>query len=104
MEFNAGVVRTQLDYSQWASDRLVAAASTLSPEELTRDFGTADHSVLGTLVHIYAADRVWFGRIRDNPPAHFIAPEDMSLEVLQGDWPRLLENGGVGRVDRRTNR
>jgi uncharacterized damage-inducible protein DinB len=91
MEFDATVLRTQLDYTQWASDRLVAAASTLSSEELTRDFGTADHSVLGTLVHIYAADSVWLGRIRDNPPERFIAPEDMSLEVLRSDWPRLLE-------------
>jgi uncharacterized damage-inducible protein DinB len=91
MGFNASGLRTHLDYSQWASDRLVAVASTLSPEELTRDFGTADHNVLGTLVHVYAADRVWLGRIRNNPPARFIASEDMSLEVLRGHWPRLLE-------------
>jgi hypothetical protein len=31
----------------WASNRLVDAAGTLAPEELTREFGTTDHSVLG---------------------------------------------------------
>jgi uncharacterized damage-inducible protein DinB len=59
--------------------------------ELTKDFGTADHSILGTLTHVYAADRVWFGRIQGNPPARFLDPErDMHLAVLQNDWPALL--------------
>jgi uncharacterized damage-inducible protein DinB len=81
-----------LNYTAWASRRLVEAASTLSPQELTRDFATADHSVLGTLVHVYAADRAWLGRIQGNPPARYMVPEqDMHLEVLRNDWPALLE-------------
>jgi len=40
------------------------AAVILPADDLTHDFGTADRNVLGTLVHIYAADRVWLGRIR----------------------------------------
>jgi len=93
MEFSADLLRTHLDYSKWASKRLVDAASTLPPEELARDFETADHSVLGTLVHIYAADRVWLGRIRRNPPARFLDPgKDMHLEVIRDAWPRLLDD------------
>jgi len=85
-------LRTHLDYTVWASRRLVNAASSLPAEELTRDFRSADHSILGTLVHVYAADRVWFGRIHGNPPARFIDPEnDMRLEVLQNDWPALYK-------------
>jgi uncharacterized damage-inducible protein DinB len=103
MELNANALRTHLDYSAWASARLVAAASALAPEELTRDFGTADHSVLGTLVHVYAADRIWLSRIRGNPPARFIDPaKDMRLDVLQDDWPKLLEewqNWAAGLTD-----
>src|SRR5277367_4447805 len=92
MEFSADLIRTHLDYSKWASKRLVEAASALPPEELVRDFGTADHSVLGTLVHIYAADRVWLRRIRGNPPARFIdAEKDMHPEVVRVAWPLLLE-------------
>jgi uncharacterized damage-inducible protein DinB len=53
----------------------VNAAESLSPEELTKDFGTADHSVLGTLVHVYAADRVWYARVHGYPPARFIEPD-----------------------------
>jgi uncharacterized damage-inducible protein DinB len=71
---------------------LVDAASTLNPQELMRDFATAHRDVLGTLVHVYAADRIWLGRIEGNPPARFIDPEqDMHLAVLRTDWPALSE-------------
>jgi uncharacterized damage-inducible protein DinB len=92
MALTPEALRTHLDYTAWASQRLVNAASSLPSEELTRDFRSADHSILGTLVHVYAADRVWFGRIQGNPPARFIDPEhDMRLEVLQNDWPPLYK-------------
>ena len=42
---------------------MLDAARQLSPEELNRDFQTADKSVLGTLVHVFAADRVWLRRL-----------------------------------------
>lgn len=86
------VLRTHLRYSSWASKRLVAAASGLTADELTRDFKSADKSVLGTLVHIHAADRVWLGRIEGNPPARFMDPDvDLKLAVVQRDWPLLLD-------------
>ena len=86
------VLQHHLNYTAWASGRLVEAAGALSPLELMRDFATADHHVLGTLVHVYAADRIWLGRIEGNPPARFIVPEqDMHLAVLRSDWPALLE-------------
>ena len=84
-------LKTHLDYTAWASARLVDAAASLTREELTRDFQTADRSVLGTLVHVFAADRIWLGRIQGNAPARFIDPErDMHLTVLQSEWPNLL--------------
>jgi uncharacterized damage-inducible protein DinB len=90
MAITLEALHAHLDYTAWASGRLVQAATVLSTEELTRDFHTADRSVLGTLVHIYAADRIWLARIRGNPPAQFIDPErDMQLSVLQNDWPAL---------------
>jgi uncharacterized damage-inducible protein DinB len=96
MELSADTLRKHLDYTAWASARLVAAASALSPEELTRDFGTADHSVLGTLVHVYGADRTWLNRIRGHAPTRLIDPEkDMRFEVLRDDWPKLLEDWRV---------
>jgi uncharacterized damage-inducible protein DinB len=78
-----------LEYSAWASRRLVAAAAELSPEELNRDFQTADHSVLGTLVHIYGADRVWLARMLRQPNPVYTSPADFHLSVLQNDWSAL---------------
>ncbi|MGB9491035.1 MAG: DinB family protein [Terriglobales bacterium] len=91
MPMLADVLRHHLNYTAWASSRLVEAASALNPEELTRDFATADHNVLGTLVHVYVADRLWLGRVEGTPPLPFVPEEDMHLAVLQSDWPALLE-------------
>lgn len=86
------LARIHIDYTAWASARLVDAASQLTPEELTHDFGTADKSVLGTLVHCFAADRVWMVRVAGDPPAKFMDPEkDMFFSVLQNDWPALMQ-------------
>jgi uncharacterized damage-inducible protein DinB len=85
------LLRTHIDYSAWASQRLVDAASRLSPEELTRDFATADHSVLDTLVHLYAADRLWLARLQGGPHPGFVSPADRSLAVLQNDWPATYQ-------------
>ena len=60
-------------------------------EELNRDFQTADRSVLGTLVHIFAADRLWLSRLAGTPHPGFVTDADRSLSVLQNDWPVLYE-------------
>jgi len=80
-----------LAYTAWASRRLVDATARLTPEELKRDFQTADHSPLGTLVHVFAADRIWLARVTGAAPQPFISEADYSLAVLQNDWPALNE-------------
>lgn len=92
MRVSADVLRTHLDYSSWASRQLVEAAAQLGGEELNRDFATADRTVLGTLAHVYAADRTWLGRVLGNPPVTFLDPEkDLRIDVLQNDWPAIYE-------------
>ncbi len=91
MLLSADILRNHLEYTAWASKRLVDTAATLPKEELTRDFQTADHSILGTLVHVYAADRIWLARVTGAPPAPFVTDADHSLSVLVNDWPALHE-------------
>lgn len=108
MPVTVDTLRLQLDYSAWASQRLLDAAAKLSAEELTRDFKTADKTVLDTLVHVYAADRIWLARVLGEQRATFIDPEDRDLTLLQTEWPALqqrwklwlkdLTDGDVGRV------
>jgi len=69
---------------------VVEAAAQLPADQLLRDFQTADKSVLGTLVHTFAADRIWLARIKGNVPPRFIdVQSDMKLSVLENDWPAL---------------
>ena len=91
MSVSADTLRLHIDYTAWATQRLLDDAAKLSPDELTRDFKTADKSVLDTLVHIYAADRIWLARVRGEQRATFVDPEDHDLTLLQSEWPALLE-------------
>ena len=90
MPVNADTLRSHIDYSSWASTLLLDAAAQLSPEELTRDFETADRSVLGTLAHVYAADRLWLARLTGSPHPGFVTEQDRSLAALQAGWPALI--------------
>lgn len=91
MSVAVNTLRLHIDYSAWASSRLVEAAAQLSGEELDRDFGTADKSVLGTLVHAFGADRVWLRRVRREPWGGFLTDRDRSLAVLQDEWPNVYD-------------
>jgi len=89
MAVSLDALRTHIDYTAWASQRLVQAAAALNEEELNRDFGTADGSVLGTLVHAFAADRIWLWRLAGGSHPGFVNDADRHLSVLQNDWPVL---------------
>jgi uncharacterized damage-inducible protein DinB len=94
MSVSADTLRAHIDYNAWATRRMMDAVGELSQEELGRDFGTADRSVLDTLAHVYAADRLWLGRIQGLPNpgfAGFITSADRNITVLRNDWPALLE-------------
>jgi len=89
MPVSVDALRLQLDYSAWATQRLLDVAVTLPPDALTRDFQTADRCVLDTLAHIYAGDRMWLALWEGKPRATFVDPEDRDLAVLRTEWPAL---------------
>jgi len=92
MSVSADALRTHIDYTAWASQKLVATASLLSPEELSRDFQTSERCVLNTLVHVFAADRSWLSRLTEGKPhPGFVSSADYLLAVLQNQWPILHE-------------
>jgi uncharacterized damage-inducible protein DinB len=80
------------DYSAWASQRLMDATSKLIPEELERDFKTSDKNILDTLVHVFAADRVWLSRVKGAPRPTYVDPEDRDFTKLQREWPALYQS------------
>lgn len=91
MPASAEVLRDHLDYTAWASGLLLDAARQLTPDELNRDFGTGDKSVLGTLVHIFAGDRIWLERMHGITRENLVDPGDHDFEKLQQAWPRVQQ-------------
>jgi uncharacterized damage-inducible protein DinB len=90
MPVSAETVRDHLAYSAWATVRLLDTAAKLSPEELTRDFGTADRSVLGTLAHTFGADRVWLARVTGQPQRG-LAEADREWATILREWPAVFD-------------
>jgi uncharacterized damage-inducible protein DinB len=91
MTVSADVLRLQLDYSRWASERLLDAAAGLSAAELRRDFGSAHKSVIGTLAHVYGGDRVWLARVRGDAPLQLPGEEFHDLKILGPAWKSVSE-------------
>ena len=91
MSISVAALQLHLAYTAWATRGLVESAGRLSHEELTRDFGTADKSVLGTLVHILGADRIWLARLLGEPQPPYATDGDYSLASLENKWPAIHE-------------
>src|SRR5260370_8025412 len=87
MPISADTLRLHLDYSFWASQRLLDAALNLTPQHTPRDYEPADGNVLGTLAHVFAGDRAWIARLEDNPRKTLLDPDDRNLATLQREWP-----------------
>jgi uncharacterized damage-inducible protein DinB len=90
-----------LEYTRWASDKILHAVSVLSAETYTKDLGSSFPSIRDTLVHTYGADRAWLGRIqgqsleRPNPADYptVATLREVWLEVLS-NWPSVVQQLG----------
>jgi uncharacterized damage-inducible protein DinB len=92
MKIDSEFLALQLEYSRWASERSLTAARQLSHEELTRDLGNSHGGVLGTLVHVFSADRVWLSRLQGAPRSTFSDPgEDWTLDTLATAWANVAD-------------
>lgn len=91
---SADLLHTHFDYTRWATMLLVDACRKLSTEEIERDLKSSHGGILGTLRHIYFADRIWYGRFAGAaaPTMQEIKAESatMSLDALASAWPPLI--------------
>ncbi|HKA00259.1 MAG TPA: DinB family protein [Candidatus Solibacter sp.] len=85
-------LKQHIAYTTWATDRIMRFIEQIPPEHLTHDFQTADRTILGTLVHTFAADRIWLTRILGAPPRVFLADDERNLATLQREWPIVLQH------------
>jgi len=80
-------VRTLLDFHYWARDRMFDALEALTSEQFTRNLGNSFPSVRDTVVHIYAAEWVWYERWQGHSPTALL-PADQFPDVatVRRDW------------------
>lgn len=62
MAVPAGVARDLLLYMLWADRLTLRVLREVRPEDLVREAGVSFGSLLGTLVHMLAAQRLWLAR------------------------------------------
>jgi uncharacterized damage-inducible protein DinB len=98
MHVSLEALRAHIDYDIWANRRILDAAAALTPDELTRDFGSADKSILGTLLHVYGGSVVWIERVYGTSLRARPYDEHATLETLHAAWPMVWERwkGYVG--------
>jgi len=83
-------LQVRFAYNRWANQRLVAAASLLAPEDLTRDLGASFRSVYGTLLHVVSGERRWLRFWQDGSLVPPLGPVDSpTLAALEGAWAAI---------------
>jgi uncharacterized damage-inducible protein DinB len=90
-----------LEYTRWATDKVLQTVSALSLEKYTQDLGSSFPSIRDTLIHTYGADRAWLGRIQglgtERPNAADYPTVASLREVwLEGlsTWPSVVQQLG----------
>jgi uncharacterized damage-inducible protein DinB len=84
------VCATNLEFMKWADESFLAALSALPPEQHNHDAGSSFKSMLGTLNHVYLAERVWLKRLHGSTDARIAdipVPEDIA--ALNAEWLEL---------------
>ncbi len=71
-------------YNAWANTRIYDAAARLSPEEWQRETDVFFKSLMGTLNHLLATDRIWLKRMTGSGDA----PNSLDA-IIHKDFDRL---------------
>ncbi len=78
-----------LEYSLWATQQVLAAVKSLTPEALQADRGNSFGGIHDTLLHVFRADRIWHARFTQVPNVAFAQPNDpQTIEALEQHWPQ----------------
>lgn len=94
---NLSDIRRLFDYTEWANDLAMEAASRLTDENLRRDVGVSHQSILGTLLHTAGAEWIWLERWHGRSPTKAEAwpqwmPESCAdLATLNDRWSEIID-------------
>ncbi len=79
---NISDINTLYRYNEWANQRLIDAATILSPEALTRDLGGSFKCIRDVVAHIITAEWAWLERCGGVSPSSIPDWVDGDLSVL----------------------
>ena len=79
-------LRELFEHGAWARDQILAAASTLSDEQLDRSFEIGPGSFRRTLWHIVEAERLWNARCRGEPSGSDADPRHKTTAEIGAAW------------------
>jgi uncharacterized damage-inducible protein DinB len=83
-------LRTLFAYDSWANDLFLEAVAKLPDDAVRRDLGTSHLSLLGTLVHLVAAEEIWLSRWKGAPRSKLTSLEEIpDLEALRRFWGKV---------------
>ncbi len=85
-------------YTEWANHLVLDSSESMTVEQLTHDFGTGQHSIFETLVHMLGAEWVWLerwlGGERLSIPGlvrPFKSPGPDAFSVVRQGWNQIEE-------------
>ncbi|MCQ3936598.1 MAG: hypothetical protein DPW18_06080 [Chloroflexi bacterium] len=94
-------------YNRWANEKILAAASNLTPEQFLADAAYPHGGLRGTLTHILFAEWIWRKRWEGDSPSVWIKPEDFptfdSLRARLQEEDRSLSEFAAAVTDERLN-
>jgi uncharacterized damage-inducible protein DinB len=90
MHIDAALAQSHFAYTRWANTRVIDAVKALTLEEQHRPLYTSYRSLLGTLEHMFQAERIWLARFKAEPkPSFGKAGEFRDIEDLEAAWRTL---------------
>jgi uncharacterized damage-inducible protein DinB len=94
---NVPDIKHLFDYTEWANELAMAAASKLPDESLRRDFRISHQSIFGTLLHMAGAEWIWLERWHGRSPAKaeawsmWTTESCADLGELKRRWANVIE-------------
>lgn len=82
----------QVDYTEWATRRLLTACESLTPEQLDRDVGGSHPTIRRTLYHFHISEEFWVRCLRANAIPRLadfgtVDPPPTALDEMRRVWP-----------------
>jgi uncharacterized damage-inducible protein DinB len=99
MPFGKHLLQLDLEYSRWATERILATCAGLSFSELSRDQPGSHSTILATLNHYFISEEFWTECLVTNslPPMgevgapEIYTPEESHLVAFEANWAKVWQ-------------